>query len=373
MTASLMVAAEIPFGTHFDMIFGWHFGKALLFIFIATCCLSGVHPRVADASESAQRVCLISDLNGSYGSVALPATVHRAMQHLTQLRCSLVVGAGDLVAGQDTSLDDARLGQMWAEFNRVVIAPFDAQGVPVLSAMGNHDASAERGRAGGFVFQRERDAALKFWTPSLARAKANGVEFIDVEHFPFFYSARVGRVGLLVLDGSSAGEVRLRKEWIVRQLEHLASDQSVTTRLVVGHLPLVAVAQGRQTVGNILADSRELYELFDRNKVDFYISGHHHSFFPGRVEEWSRHHGTIQLALGALGDGPRRLLGADVPSPSQTLSYLDLGGMSGNSPRWTLRTLFPFSGEWLDLKSLPFWIPSFDGSGRPVELKRMDF
>jgi hypothetical protein len=295
------------------------------------------------------------------------------MQRLSRLGCDLVVGAGDLVAGQDPALDSARFGQMWAEFDRVVLAPLEAQNIPVLSAMGNHDASAERNRSGSYVFQRERDAALRFWGAYHERLKNQSVEFIDADDFPFFYSARVGSLGVVVIDGSSASEVRNRREWMVGQLERLASDQSLRTRMVVGHLPLVAVAQGRQSVGNSLVDSQELYELFDRNKIDFYVSGHHHAFFSGRVEEWAQQHGTIQLALGAWGDGPRKLLGEGSPEPRQTLSYLDIDSGSANVQKFTLRSLFPATGELLDVQSLPFWLPSFDGAGRPVTLKRVDF
>jgi hypothetical protein len=203
---------------------------------------------------------------------------------------------------------------------------------------------------------------------------SGNVEWLSQEDYPFFYSVRFGTTGIVVIDGSSASEVRRKRTWLENQLTALAAHPSISTRIVVGHLPLFAVARGRERPGEILADSRELYELFDRNKVDFYVSGHHHAFFPGRVPEWSRLHGTVQIALGALGDGPRRLLGEHAVAPRQSLSFLDINeSMSTMESRFSLKTLSPYSGEVFSPFELPESLPSLDGAGKPLWLKRFDF
>ena len=325
-------------------------------------------------TPASTRLCFISDLNGSYGSVNLPSTVHDAMAQVQKLNCGLVIGAGDLVAGQDSTLTDSHLRSMWDEFNRVVLMPLDAGGVPVLSALGNHDASAARGASGSFLFQRERNVASEFWKRKLQGTVSSAVEWWSQEDFPFFYSVRFGTTGIVFIDGSSAVEVRSRRAWLENQLTQMAAHPSISTRIVVGHLPLFAVARGRESPGEILADSKELYELFDRHKVDFYISGHHHAFYPGRVPEWSRNHGTVQLALGALGDGPRKLLGEHAVPARNTLTYLDINeSMQAIESRFSVKTLLPWSGEHLSPFELPEALPSLDGSGKALWLKRFNF
>jgi hypothetical protein len=55
----------------------------------------------------------------------------------------------------------------------------------------------------------------------------------------------------------------------------------------------------------------------ERHGVRAYISGHHHAYFPGRV-------GSLDLiCLGALGSGPRPLLG-QTAAPVHTLTVIDL-------------------------------------------------
>ena len=54
--------------------------------------------------------------------------------------------------------------------------------------------------------------------------------------------------------------------------------------------------------------SVELEELWAHAGVDLYISGHHHSYFPGRTDK------LRLVSMGCLGSGPRALIGTDTPS-----------------------------------------------------------
>ncbi|MFZ9520039.1 MAG: metallophosphoesterase family protein [Silvanigrellaceae bacterium] len=330
-------------------------------------------PRAIGNDEKNQRICFVSDMNGSYGSVELPQSVHAAMNRLKKLNCGLVLGAGDLVAGQQLSLTDERLRAMWGEFSRVVLQPLDNLEIPFLSALGNHDASSERSPSGQFIFDRERQIAKEFWTSKVDNA-ANPFEWLSREDFPFYYSVRHGTTGIIVIDGTSASEIRRKQNWLEQQLQTLAMDSSISTRIVVGHLPLLAVAKGRERPGEILADSRKLYEMFDRYKVDLYVSGHHHAYYPGRVRAWSQNHGTVQLALGALGDGARQLLGnPDIPVRN-TLSFMDINPtIPFPVDKFMLNTLIPQTGQILYQADLPDSIPSLDGLGNPVQLERVNF
>jgi hypothetical protein len=91
---------------------------------------------------------------------------------------------------------------------------------------------------------------------------------------------------------------------------------------VLGHLPLYAVAVDRDRPGEVLADADALRERLERHGVHLYISGHHHAYYPGR-------RGALELLhTGALGGGPRALLGTAEPSP-RTVTILDLDARSG--------------------------------------------
>lgn len=320
------------------------------------------------------RICFISDLNGSYGSIPLPKSVHSGMRTLAGQNCGVVVGAGDLVAGQDLNLTESHLLSMWSEFKRVVMDPLAAQQVPFFSAIGNHDASAARTGRGDLIYSLERKVAFQFFRKNFDQFQSSDVHWLSQEGFPFFYSIRYANIGIVFIDGSSASELRMQRNWLEEQLAMLAGDSTLSARIVVGHLPLVAVAKGRDRIGEILVDSREIYQLFDRNKVDLYVSGHHHAFYPGRVDSWSSEHGTVQLALGALGNGPRALVGSQTVPIQNSITIVDLEESSPwLSDKFSLTTLNPITGGRISTFELPASLPSLDGNGRPVLLERFDF
>lgn len=330
-----------------------------------------------DGNPIRTRICLFSDMNGPYGSVALPESVHAGITRMSEMNCDLALGAGDLVAGQDTSLSTERIHAMWDEWKRVVAEPFLKRGVPVLSALGNHDASAERSSSGGFVFQRERDAAAEQWNSLLGHSALAAIKWLSQDKFPFYYSFIFGTTGIIVFDGTSAGEVSRNRPWLEQQLAAMSADASIRTRLIVGHLPLFAVAKGRETAGNVIYDSSDIYALLNKHSVDFYVSGHHHAFYPARPHAPSPLYGTVQLALGAMGDGPRRLLDSAAPAPRHSMTVLDIQDTVMPSSnfvfeRFNIQTMSPFNGIIQHLQDLPESIESFTGRGQPVELHRFD-
>ena len=85
----------------------------------------------------------------------------------------------------------------------------------------------------------------------------------------------------------------------------------------MGHLPLTAISVGRDRAGECIEDAIKLTDLMQRHRVDLYLSGHHHAWYPGELKE------QRVLSLGAMGNGPRRLLGTQRPS-DQSLTLLDL-------------------------------------------------
>ncbi|MCP9858849.1 metallophosphoesterase [Cyanobium sp. Cruz-8D1] len=275
------------------------------------------------------RLVLISDLNSSYGSTTYVAEVHRGVALIPPLRPDLVICAGDMVAGQKAGLGRQRLAAMWAGFDRSVLSPLQRAGLPFAPAMGNHDASGASA-AGRFLFADDRAEAARFWN---ARRDALGLSFVDTGNFPFHYAIRQNDVFVLVWDASTAQVPAEQLRWAERILAGPAA-RSASRRLVVGHLPLRAVSQGRDRPGEVLARSAALQPLLERHGVEAYVSGHQHAYFPARL-------GQLDLfQLGAMGSGPRRLLGQNAPA-FQTLTVLDL---VGSPPRlvdtsFDLRTL----------------------------------
>ncbi|MEB3321283.1 MAG: metallophosphoesterase [Synechococcaceae cyanobacterium] len=298
------------------------------------------------------RLALISDLNGPYGSIGYIPEVHRGIALLPSLRPDLVLCAGDMVAGQKPGLGRARLAAMWAGFERDVLGPVRAAGLPLAVTMGNHDASGALS-GGRHVFADDRAEAGRFWGQ---RRDALSLAFVDAGGFPFHYALLQNDVFLLVWDASTATVPQTQLLWAERMLASPAA-RAARRRLVMGHLPLRAVGRGRDNGGDVLARPDALQALMERHDVEAYVSGHHHAWFPGRIGSLDLYH------LGAMGSGPRRLLGSS-EAPFQTLTVLDLFHAAGRTVATTLdlRTLTP-----VDPGRLPRRIT--DRTGRSVPLR----
>lgn len=265
-------------------------------------------PGAPAGREEPFRVVVVSDLNSEYGSTSYRAAVHNAMAFIRELRPDLVLVAGDMIAAQRPSLTDDHVRAMWSAFDSVVAAPLRDAGIPFGFTVGNHDASAYPAHS------RDRALAVEHWRDA---RRHPGTTFVDGAHFPLFYSFRHGPLFVVSWDASAATTVAdtAMMRWL---REQLAGDvaRRAHFRLVLGHLPLYAVAQGRDRPGEVLEQPDSLRAILERNDVHTYISGHHHAYFPGR-------RGSLELLhAGAVGDGPRMLIGTDAPSP-RTLTLLE--------------------------------------------------
>jgi hypothetical protein len=63
-------------------------------------------------------------------------------------------------------------------------------------------------------------------------------------------------------------------------------------------------------------DDSELVKIMQDHKVDLYLSGHHHAYYPGVYK------GVRQVSQGCLGAGPRQILGATGVS-TRSLTVID--------------------------------------------------
>jgi len=265
-----------------------------------------------DPPRADLRLVVFGDFNGPYGSLDYPAAVARIVAAIVDVwRPELVLLPGDLVAGQSRALADERFPAMWAAFDAAVAAPLRAAGIPYAATMGNHDASKLRAAAGGYAFGRERDAAAAYWRDPGHLA---GLDLADEDAYPFAWSFRLGPLFVAVIDASGPVVGEDERTWLRGTLRSPPA-RSATLRWVMGHLPLLGIAEGRAREGEVLWRAEELRDLLLADAVDTYVSGHQAAFSAGR---W----GDLEL-LFAGGVGARRLLGADTP-PRSVVTVVDV-------------------------------------------------
>ena len=300
---------------------------------------SGSQPLVPVSTQATGRLKLglISDLNGSYGSTNYSSAVQRGVTLLMQQQPDLVLCAGDMVAGQKRSLTNSQLQAMWAGFEQSVRLPLQTAGIPLLPAIGNHDGSSQQHQR-SWIYGRERQQAELFWNKHRSDLQSG---FTENARFPFQYVWRRPGLFVVVIDASSANIDSSQRLWIEAALNstHRQPDDLC---LVMGHLPLTAFSEGRARAGECIANPQALAGLLRRAGVDLVISGHHHAWYP------SESMGLRLLSLGAMGSGPRRLIGSGVISPP-SLTLLEWSRVSELISETTidLNTMKPMASDGL--------------------------
>jgi hypothetical protein len=253
------------------------------------------------------RIVVISDFNSSYGSTDYPWHVDSVIARIPGWNPDLVLSAGDLIAGQRLSLTDQNMREMWDVFSRRILLPLTRNGVPFGFTLGNHDASSFP------AYERDRRFARDFW---LDPAHDPLLEFHDGSHFPFYFSFVHNDLFLVSWYASSSVIGEDQKNWLHDQLaSRQARDASM--RILVGHLPVHAVAEGRNRRGENLDNPDELMQLLQNLGIDLYVCGHHHAFYPAVKN------GIRFIHAGAVGDGPRPLVGSTL-EPRKAFTIIDL-------------------------------------------------
>ena len=200
-----------------------------------------------------------------------------------------------MVAGQRRPhLPAEQVERMWDAFDARVSDPLAAAGIPLAVTPGNHDASAYSG------FAAERAIYGTRWAPRDA-----GIDFVDRAGYPFHYAFAAGDTLFVSVDATTVGSLpAAQMEWLRGVLaEH---GERFRWRVVFSHLPVWPVAQGRER--EFIGDPA-LQALLEEGRVDLYLSGHHHAFYPGA------HRGIFFVSQACLGAGPRRLIGEAGRSP----------------------------------------------------------
>lgn len=270
------------------------------------CAVTGSAP----APRSVFRAVLISDLNASYGSTHYPAEVGNAIAHITDTwRPDVVLIAGDMVAGQSPQLPDSIVWAMWAAFDSVVAAPLRSAGIALIATMGNHDASAYPAHA------RDRRIAAEHWRASPHRSQLP--RLVHGDHYPLRYAVRYPDVFIVAWDATNQESTTSEEllNWLHGVLTSHEARQA-RHRVVLAHLPLYGVAEGRDRPGEVLSHGDEVRRQIESWGATLFVSGHHHAYYPGRRDALDLLH------AGALGEGPRVLLGTGMAA-TKTVSILD--------------------------------------------------
>lgn len=294
------------------------------------------------------RIVVISDLNSQYGSTEYEPEVDRAIALLPGWSPDLVLCGGDMVAGQSPSLTKPQIQAMWEAFDQHVGAPLRQASIPYGFTMGNHDASGALGISGGFLFDKERSLAAAHWNDPRHNP---GITFVDKAGYPFYYTFQQNEIFFLVWDASTAQIPDTQIAWVERSLASPIA-QAAKLRMAIGHLPLYAVAVGRDDPGEYLDQADKLRSLLERHRVHTYISGHHHAYYPGHV-------GQLQtLHSGILGSGVRPLLGSNL-TPMKTLTVIDVDLEKADT---TYTTYNAATFELVDQRILPRAIAGPNGT-----------
>jgi len=242
------------------------------------------------AQTPVKRVAVISDFNGSYGSTHYGSDVKKAISKLSELNPDIVLSTGDMVAGQKAGLN---YQAMWNSFHDVVTLPLRNQGLPFAVTVGNHDGS------GYPKFKNERDLFIQEWI----KYKPN-LSFSDDSHYPVYYSFELNDSLFLSIDSTLVGPLGLEQlNFLDKELKKHADKKY---KMVFTHVPMF---QFNQSSPNESFFDQQLFELLKKHQVQFYLSGHHHAYYPGWYE------GIYFISQSCLGAGAEKLIGATSTSP----------------------------------------------------------
>jgi len=176
--------------------------------------------------------------------------------------------------------------------------------IPFAFTLGNHDGS----KSGNY--DHERELAQQYWS-----TRKPDLNYVNNEHFPFYYSFVFDDLFVISWDASGYIITEQEIDFIQQQLS-LDEARDASMRIILGHLPLYAVAYRRNRRGEVLDNADQLLGMMTDLNVNYYFSGHHHAWYPAKKD------GLRMIHSGAQGSGPRPLIGSDLP-PRRTITLLE--------------------------------------------------
>lgn len=311
-------------------------------LFMALLALQVDKPKSYLKTEKAKyfKVAVISDLNASYGSKSYHPAVAATLNELKVIKPDMILCAGDMVAGQKTSLSQENLDSMWLSFNQQILTPINAMKVPFGFTVGNHDASPN--------FEKDRATAKRFWTKNKDDLQ---LDFVDQTNYPFYYSYIKNDVFLISWDAAGANINDEVFSWMKEQL-HSAKAKKAKLRILLGHLPIYAIVDSKNKPGEVLAQTNKITAFLKENNIDLYISGHQHAYYP------AKENGLRFLNTGCIGDGPRQLIGdTTVAKRAYTIINIPIKDYK----KFSYKTFIPNEQKEISLDELPDSVIGFNG------------
>ncbi len=295
-----------------------------------------------ESRNRALKICVISDLNASYGSTTYPAEVSAVIGQMPAIKPDIILCSGDMVAGQKASLTDQNIWDMWTAFKNTVLNPISSLQIPFGFTVGNHDASPS--------YVKDRSISKTFWKENV---KATNLTFVDSTNYPFYYSYIKNNVFFMSWDAAGAEIKPEVYEWMKVQMEGKIAKRA-RLRILIGHLPLYAIVDSKNKPGEVNSDPAAALSFFKTYGLDLYISGHQHAYYPAEKG------GIRFLNMGAIGDGPRKLIGSTAEARK---SYTILEIPVKDPKNFTYKTYTPGKEE-INLSSLPDSVIGFNGISR---------
>lgn len=290
--------------------------------------------------DKSLRICVISDLNSSYGSLNYSDEVKSVIGQLNLIKPDLILCGGDMVAGQKSSLSEENINAMWGSFKSTVLNPINKLNIPFGFTLGNHDASPS--------YLTDRKLSQKFWTEN---KEASGLNFVDSSHYPFYYSYVKENVLFISWDAAGAKINTEIYQWMETQLSSRQA-KNARLRILIGHLPLYAIVDSKNKVGEVNEDPETALKFFKKHGIDLYISGHQHAFYPAVKE------GIRFLNAGCIGDGPRKLIGN---TNEEVKTYTIIEIPKRKYLNFTYKTYRAIDNSEIDINTLPDSIQGFNG------------
>jgi hypothetical protein len=249
------------------------------------------------SSDIKNRVVVISDFNGSYGSVTYGSQVATAIKKVIALNPDLVISTGDMVAGQKAGLN---YEAMWSAFHEVVTLPLQDHHIPFAVTVGNHDGSAYP------KYNLERDIFISQWL----KFKPS-VMFLNDHNYPTYYSFELNDMLFISIDTTLVGPIAEKQYLFLK--EQLALNMGKKYKFIFTHVPMFQFNQ--DSINESFFDAK-IYDLIQEYNVQFYLTGHQHTYYPGYLS------GTHYISQACLGAGMRKLIGMDVVS-SRSITVID--------------------------------------------------
>ncbi len=289
------------------------------------------------------KIAVISDLNSGYGSTLYHPDVRATLKELDSIKPDMILCAGDMVAGQKLTLTEQNLAEMWQSFNSNVLTPIKAMQIPFAFTVGNHDASPN--------FAKDRQMAKNFWNENQDQLR---LKYVDQTNFPFYYSYSQNDVFFISWDAAGALVQADVFKWMQDQLNSEKAKKA-KLRIVLGHLPIYAIVESKNKPGEVLAATQQITAFFKQNKVDLYISGHQHAYYP------AQENGLRLLNTGCIGEGPRQLIGNPTAA---TRAYTIIEVPITDYKNFKYKTFIPQQKTEIKLSNLPDLVVGFNGVSR---------